>query len=492
MGGGGRGMRVVENAEGLDPALDQARREAADRIRLPDVFLEKFIRRPSTSRSSCWAISTATSFTFTSAIARSSGGIKRSSRSPRPHNLDPSLRQAICDAALAIGRKVGYENAGTVEFLVDDESGTFYFIEVNPRLQVEHTVTEIVTGVDLVKSQILIAQGRELADPEIGITSQDSIQTQGHRDPVPDHDRRPRPTTSRPTTAGSRIIARRAARDCGSTAARPRPGAIITPFYDSLLVKVSTYARRFEDAARRMERALQEYPHSRGEDQHPVPAQRRRPTRLSSKAGAPRGSSTRRPNFSSSRSRQDRATQAARPTPPRSRSTAFPGVKPGSTPAPGSEPEPPPYNHLREIPDGSRQRFQAMGAEAFSRWIREQEPLLVTDTTFRDAHQSLLATRLRTRDMLRVADAYAHLLPGLFSIEMWGGATFDTAMRFLKEDPWERLAQLREKIPNILFQMLIRGSNAVGYTSYPDNVVSRLRRRKQRRRVSTCSASSTR
>ena len=150
----------------------------------------------------------------------------------------------------------------------------------------------------------------------------------------------------------------------------------------------------------------------------------------------------------------------------------FPGVKRSpSYIAPAGEPEPPPYNHVEKISAGSRQRFQAMGAEAFSAWVREQEPLLVTDTTFRDAHQSLLATRLRTRDMLRVADAYAHLLPNLFSIEMWGGATFDTAMRFLKEDPWERLSQLREKIPNILFQMLIRGSNAVGYTSYPDNVV---------------------
>ena len=157
--------------------------------------------------------------------------------------------------------------------------------------------------------------------------------------------------------------------------------------------------------------------------------------------------------------------------PPRSRSTAFPASRGRLGTRRVAEPEPPAFDSLAEPPPGSRQRFLAMGADAFARWVREQKPLLVTDTTFRDAHQSLLATRVRTRDMLRVADAYARLCPGVFSIEMWGGATFDTAMRFLKEDPWERLAQLRERIPNILFQMLLRGSNAVGYTSYPDNVV---------------------
>src|SRR5262249_41639237 len=149
----------------------------------------------------------------------------------------------------------------------------------------------------------------------------------------------------------------------------------------------------------------------------------------------------------------------------------FPGVTCLEGYSSPPEPEPPQFDPLQSPPSGSRQRLQALGPEAFSHWVREQVPLLLTDTTFRDAHQSLLATRVRTRDMLRVADSYARLCPNLFSIEMWGGATFDTAMRFLKEDPWERLVQLREKIPNILFQMLLRGSNAVGYTSCPDNVV---------------------
>ena len=467
MGGGGRGMRVVENADGLDPALDQARREAQNAFGCPDVFLEKFIRRAKHIE--------------VQLLGDQHGHLvhlhERDCSIQRRHqkvieiapaaSLDPSVRETICRAALAIGRKAGYQNAGTVEFLLDDESGMFYFIEVNPRLQVEHTITEIITGIDIVKSQILIAEGRELGDPDIGIADQESIQVQGHaiqcritsEDPTnnftPDYGR----VTHYRSSGGPGLRL-----DGGSTTT----GAIITPFYDSLLVKVSAYARRFKDAALRMERALQEYrirgvktniPFLLNVVTHPTFLEGRCTTRFIDQT----------PALFRFAQRQDRAskllTYAAEV-----RVNGFPGVKPSST-APASEPDPPAYNRLERVVDGSRQRFLAMGAEAFSQWIREQEPLLATDTTFRDAHQSLLATRLRTRDMLRVAEAYAHLLPGLFSIEMWGGATFDTAMRFLKEDPWERLTQLREKIPNILFQMLIRGSNAVGYTSYPDNVV---------------------
>ena len=258
MGGGGRGMRVVETPDALDPALDQARREAQNAFGCPDVFLEKFIRRAKHIE--------------VQLLGDSHGHLvhlyERDCSIQRRHqkvieiapayNLDPALREAICQAALAIGRKVGYENAGTVEFLVDDETGTFYFIEVNPRLQVEHTVTEIVTGIDIVKSQILIAQGRELADPEIGIAGQESVQAQGHaiqcrittEDPtnnfIPDYGR----ITHYRSSGGPGLRL-----DGGTTTT----GAIITPFYDSLLVKVSTYARRFKDAALRMERALQEY-----------------------------------------------------------------------------------------------------------------------------------------------------------------------------------------------------------------------------------------
>ena len=472
LGGGGRGMRVVESADALDPALDQARREAQNAFGCPDVFLEKFIPRAKHIE--------------VQLLGDRHGHLvhlhERDCSIQRRHqkvieiapaaNLDPFVRDAICQAALAIGRKAGYENAGTVEFLVDDESGTFSFIEVNPRLQVEHTITEIVTGVDIVKSQILIAQGCELGDPDIGIDGQESIQAQGHaiqcritsEDPTnnftPDYGR----ITHYRSSGGPGLRL-----DGGSTTT----GAIITPFYDSLLVKISAYARRFKDAALRMERALQEYrirgvktniPFLLNVVTHPTFLEGRCTTRFIDQT----------PELFQFAQRQDRATKlltyAAEVT-----VNGFPGVKQSSssssTSTPFSEPQLPAYDRIEPVADGSRQRFAAMGAEAFSRWIREQEPLLVTDTTFRDAHQSLLATRLRTRDMLRVAEAYAHRLPNLFSIEMWGGATFDTAMRFLKEDPWERLAQLRAKVPNILFQMLIRGSNAVGYTSYPDNVV---------------------
>ncbi len=469
MGGGGRGMRVVETADALDPALDQARREAQNAFGCPDVFLEKFIRRAKHIE--------------VQLLGDQHGRLvhlyERDCSIQRRHqkvieiapaaNVDPFVRDSICQAALAMGRKVNYQNAGTVEFLVDDETGAFHFIEVNPRLQVEHTITEIITGIDIVKSQILIAQGRELADPDISIDGQESIQVQGHaiqcritsEDPTnnftPDYGR----ITHYRSSGGPGLRL-----DGGSTTT----GAIITPFYDSLLVKVSAYARRFRDAALKMERALQEFrirgvktniPFLLNVVTHPTFLEGRCTTRFIDQT----------PELFRLIQRQDRATRLLTYA-AEVRVNGFPGIKQDGYANLFHEPQPPASNHLEPLADGSRQRFQSLGAEAFARWVREQQPLLLTDTTFRDAHQSLLATRLRTRDMLRAAEAYARLLPNLFSIEMWGGATFDTAMRFLKEDPWDRLAQLREKIPNILFQMLIRGSNAVGYTSYPDNVVA--------------------
>ena len=469
MGGGGRGMRVVEDADGLDAALDQARREAGAAFGVPDVFLEKFIRKAKHIE--------------VQLLGDGHGGLvhlhERDCSLQRRHqkiveiapayNLEETLRQAICDAAVRLGRHVRYENAGTVEFLVDDETGKFYFIEVNPRIQVEHTVTEIVTGIDLIKSQILIAQGGTLADPEINLPSQDAVRTIGYAFQC-------RVTTEDPankfTPDYGRITHYRSAgglglRLDGGTAIT---GAIITPFYDSLLVKVSASGRRFIDAVNRMERALQEFrvrgvktniPFLLNVVDHPDFRAGKCTTRFIDET----------PELFRFAVRQDRATKlltyAAEVT-----VNGFPGVTRPADYAAQAEPEPPAFDHApRPPPEGSRQLFQKLGPEKFSRWVREQTTLLLTDTTFRDAHQSLLATRMRTRDMLRVGAAYARLCSKVFSIEMWGGATFDTSMRFLKEDPWERLAQLREKIPNILFQMLLRGSNAVGYTSYPDNVV---------------------
>jgi pyruvate carboxylase len=468
MGGGGRGMRVVESADALDAALDQARREAGAAFGVPDVFIEKFVRKAKHIEVQLLGDGHGN---LVHLYERDCSVQRRHQKiveiAPAPH-LDPAVRSAICDAAIAIGRHVRYQNAGTVEFLVDVDTGTFFFIEVNPRIQVEHTVTEMVTGIDLVKSQILVAQGSPLSDPEIDLPNQEAVQVQGYALQC-------RVTTEDPennfTPDYGRITHYRSVGGLGiRTDGGPAiTGGIITPFYDSLLVKICAAGRRFIDTARRMERALQEFrvrgvktniPFLLNLLEHPEFLAGNCTTRFIDDT----------PELFRFPVRQNRAsrllTYAAEIT-----VNGFPGVaRPEGYSAP-PEPEPPRYDALKGPPDGSRQRFLAMGPEAFSHWVREQQPLLVTDTTFRDAHQSLLATRVRTRDMLRVADAYARLCSGVFSIEMWGGATFDTAMRFLKEDPWQRLAQLREKVPNILFQMLLRGSNAVGYTSYPDNVV---------------------
>jgi pyruvate carboxylase len=469
MGGGGRGMRVVEDASALGAALDQARREAGAAFGVPDVFIEKFIRKAKHIEVQLLGDQHGNLvhlFERDCSVQRRHQKIVEIAPAP---NLDPGVRAAICDAAVKIGRHVRYENAGTVEFLVDVETGRFYFIEVNPRIQVEHTVTEIVSGIDLVKSQILVAQGSPLSDPEIDLPTQESVQIQGFALQC-------RVTTEDPankfTPDYGRITHYRSVGGLGiRTDGGPAiTGGIITPFYDSLLVKICASGRRFIDAARRMERALQEF-RVRGVKTnvpfllnllvHPEFLAGNCTTRFIEET----------PDLFRFPLRQNRATRlltyAAEIT-----VNGFPGVTrpPGHLAQP--EPDPPRYPALLGPPEGSRQRLQKMGPEAFARWIRDQVPLLVTDTTFRDAHQSLLATRVRTRDMMRVADAYARLCPSIFSIEMWGGATFDTAMRFLKEDPWDRLAQLRERIPNILFQMLLRGSNAVGYTSYPDNVVT--------------------
>jgi len=468
MGGGGRGMRVVESSDVLDSSIEQARREAETAFGCPDVFLEKFIRKAKHIE--------------VQLLGDQHGNLvhlyERDCSVQRRHqkvieiapayNLDPKLRLAICDAAVKIGRHVQYDNAGTVEFLVDDETGAFYFIEVNPRIQVEHTVTEMVTGIDLVKSQILIAQGAPLSDQEIGIDGQDSIQTQGFAFQC-------RITTEDPankfTPDYGKITHYRSAGGLGLRldGGPGITGGIVTPFYDSLLVKVSASGRRFVDAVKKMERALQEFrirgvktniPFLLNVINHGDFLEGRCTTRFIDET----------PELFRFPIRQDRATKlltyAAEVT-----VNGFPGVtRPANYVSP-NEPTPPHHDPTSPPPAGSRDRFKQLGAEGFAKWVREATPLLLTDTTFRDAHQSLLATRVRTRDMLRVAEAYARVCPKMFSIEMWGGATFDSSMRFLKEDPWERLAQLRERIPNILFQMLLRGSNAVGYTSYPDNVV---------------------
>jgi pyruvate carboxylase len=467
-GGGGRGMRVVLQPAELAPALEQAQREALTAFGCADVFIEKFVRRARHIEVQLLGDKQGNLihlFERDCSLQRRHQKVVEIAPSP---NLESKLRTQICEAALKVGRAVQYENAGTVEFLVDADTGKFYFIEVNPRVQVEHTVTEEVTGVDIIKTQILIAQGAPLSDPEIGLADQAQVHTQGYAIQC-------RVTTEDPENRFlpdyGRITHYRSASGMGIRldAGTAFSGAMVTPFYDSLLVKVIAKGTRFIDASRRMERCLQEFrvrgvktniPFLINLVTHPTFLKGECTTRFLDEA----------PELFQFVRRRDRATKLL----------TFIGdvivngnplvkVKP---PTIRYEPAPVPALDLgKALPAGSRDRFRKLGAAAFSRWILEQKPLLVTDTTFRDAHQSLLATRLRTYDMLRIAGAYAQMCPGLFSIEMWGGATFDTSMRFLKESPWQRLVELRERVPNILFQMLLRASNAVGYTNYPDNVV---------------------
>ncbi len=467
-GGGGRGMRIVREASEFATAFEQARRESETAFGSPDIFVEKFIKR---ARHIEVQLIGDRHGQLIHLFERDCSVQRRHQKvveiAPAPA-IRPELREALCQSALRIGREVDYENAGTVEFLVDAETDEYYFIEVNPRIQVEHTVTEQVTGIDIVKTQILVAQGIPLADERIGLPSQDVVSPYGFAIQC-------RVTTEDPANRFmpdyGRIAHYRSASGMGIRldAGSAFSGAVVYPFYDSLLVKVTAWARKFSDAAHRMERCLQEF-RVRGVKTN-LPFLLKLVLHPEFLAGAcTTDFIDRTPELFDFPTRRDRASKLlryladtivngndlVRDRPRAQRRT--PAIVP-------------PVKHDSPIPAGSRTRLQEMGPEAFSRWILEQKELLITDTTFRDAHQSLLATRFRTYDLLRIADAYARLCPQLFSIEMWGGATFDTSMRFLKECPWQRLAEIRERIPNILLQMLLRASNAVGYTNYPDNVV---------------------
>lgn len=467
-GGGGRGMRVVRDPADLESAFEQARHESLTAFGSPDIFVEKFIQR---ARHIEVQLLGDKHGNLVHLFERDCSVQRRHQKvveiAPAP-NLDPKVRQALCEAALVIGRAVNYQNAGTVEFLVDAETNKFYFIEVNPRIQVEHTVTEEVTGVDIVRSQILIAQGVPLSDPAIELASQDAVRTNGFAVQC-------RVTTEDPTNKFmpdyGRISHYRSAGGMGIRldAGTAFSGAVVYPFYDSLLVKVTAWARQFPDASRRIERCLQEF-RIRGVKTN-IPFLLKlvmHPTFTSGRCTT--GFIDETPALFDLPQRKDRATKLL--TFLSEMIVNGNSLVKGRPKAVRRTPAPRPASDTsKAIPDGMRQKLQKLGAEKFAQWIRRQKPLLITDTSFRDAHQSLLATRVRTYDLLQVADAYARNCSELFSLEMWGGATFDTAMRFLKECPWQRLTELRERVPNILFQMLLRASNAVGYTNYPDNVV---------------------
>ncbi len=467
-GGGGRGMRVVNDAAEFAGAYESARRESLTAFGSPEIFVEKFIQR---ARHIEVQLLGDQHGNLVHLFERDCSVQRRHQKvveiAPAP-NLPIDVRNRLCNAALQIGNAVRYDNAGTVEFLVDADTNELYFIEVNPRIQVEHTVTEEVTGIDVVRSQILIAQGEELSSPAIGLASQKDVETTGFaiqcRVTTEDPANRFMPDYGRVThyrSAGGMGIRL----DAGTAFS----GAVVFPFYDSLLVKVSAWGRSFDDAAQRMERCLQEF-RIRGVKTN-IPFL----TRLITDPTFIAGECTTRfidetPELFEFVPRRDRATKILTYI-GETNVNGNPIVKDQLRATRRAPAKLPSIDVRGTLPQGTRDRFKKLGAAAFMRWIREQQPLLWTDTTMRDAHQSLLATRFRTYDLATIAEAYAQRCADLFSIEMWGGATFDVSMRFLKESPWQRLEVLRQKIPNILFQMLLRASSAVGYANYPDNVV---------------------
>jgi pyruvate carboxylase len=466
-GGGGRGTRVVEDATQLAELLPGARREAQAAFGNDEVYLEKLVRR---ARHVEVQILGDAHGTLVHLFERDCTVQRRHQkvveRAPAVFLSEPE-REGLCAAALAIGRAARYRNAGTVEFLQDADSGRCYFIEVNPRIQVEHTVTECATGIDLVKAQIRIAGGARIGTPESGVPAQADIHVSAHalqcrittEDPennfIPDYGKIA--AYRSPAGFGIRL-------DAGTA----YTGAIITRSYDSLLVKVTAWSPTPQETIARMHRALWEF-RIRG-----VVTNLRFLDQLITHPRFVSGDYTTRfieetPELFQWPRKRDRATRILSYLGativngnPEVKGRARPAHSGAAKLPPGPLPPPAP---------GTKQKLDALGPERFAQWMLAEERVLFTDTTMRDAHQSLLATRLRTLDMTAIAPYYASLLPQLFSLECWGGATFDVAMRFLREDPWERLRSLRERTPNLLLQMLLRGANAVGYTSYPDNVV---------------------
>lgn len=467
LGGGGRGMRIVKEESELEESYNRAKSEAKSAFGNDEVYVERFIENPKHIE--------------VQVIGDESGNIvhlfERDCSVQRRHQkvvevapsigLEEDLRDNINNAAVQLMENIKYINAGTVEFLVSNNE--YYFIEVNPRVQVEHTITEMVTGVDIVQTQLKIADGLNIHSASIGIPKQKDIQTIGYAI-------QSRVTTEDPLNDFSpdtgRIMVYRTGGGFGVRldAGNGYQGAVISPYYDSLLVKVSTWALTFEQAAQKMVRNLKEF-RIRGIKTN-IPFLKNVVLHEDFASGAYNTSFIdNSPELFEFPIRRDRGTKLLTYISdmtingvegvPKKKKPIFPKIiKPD-------------INILEEVPEGTKQILDKHGPEYLSKWLKEQPNTLLTDTTFRDAHQSLLATRVRTHDLVGIADETARLLPDLFSMEMWGGATFDVSYRFLREDPWDRLNQLRKKMPNVLFQMLLRAGNAVGYKNYPDNVIEK-------------------
>ena len=460
-GGGGRGMRIIEKEDDLILGFESAVSESQKAFGSSAVFIEKYLKNPKHIE--------------VQILGDKHGNIvhlyERDCSVQRRHqkiveyapafSLPDDLRLRICEDAVKLAEHVDYSNAGTLEFLVD-ESGSHYFIEMNPRIQVEHTVTEMITGIDLVQSQIMVAQGCKLSDPEINIKSQDDIKINGYsiqsRITTEDPKNNFMPDTGRIDVyrTGSGFGIRL---DGGNGFS----GSEITPFYDSLLVKTISWDRTFNGAARKAIRSLKEL-RVRGVKTNVgfLVNVLSHDKFLAGKCDTKFVDDTR--ELFEIEEGRDRATRILN----------FIGnvmVNERKGEKQDFENIISPDVSMLDVKKGSRDMLLEMGAEKYAQWVKDQKKLLITDTTMRDAHQSLVATRFRTNDFLKVSEATSKYMNDLFSLEMWGGATFDVAYRFLKESPWRRLEQLREGIPNVMFQMLLRASNAVGYRNYPDNVI---------------------
>ncbi|HXI56726.1 MAG TPA: pyruvate carboxylase [Polyangia bacterium] len=469
-GGGGRGMRVVNNDAEMTESLERARSEARKAFGDDSMFLEKLVVRPKHIE--------------VQVLGDQHGNLvhlfERDCSVQRRHqkvveyapawSLPEAVRARLAEDALKVARQVNYTNAGTVEFLVA-ENGAHYFIEVNPRIQVEHTVTEVITGRDLVQAQIRIAQGYRLPDPEIDIPNQEAIQKRGVAIQVRVTAEDPR-NDFLPDTGKIAVYRPGAGLGIRLDDGSGYVGARVSPFYDSLLVKITASGLEWNYARRKVVRSLREF-RIRGVKTniyflenvlaHPTFAQGKAHTTFVDET----------PELVQYTPRRDRATRILRyvaSTVVNGHATVRGKPKPPIT-ALSREPLLPVVDPRVPPPPGSKQILDSRGPEGVVRWLREHRAVRLTDTTWRDAHQSLLATRLRTYDLARIAPATARICADFFSLEMWGGATFDVAYRFLSEDPWLRLEELRKMVPNIMFQMLVRGANAVGYTNYPDDVV---------------------
>lgn len=467
-GGGGKGMRIVREESELEDAFHRAKSEAQKSFGNSEVYIERYIDNPKHIE--------------VQVIGDEYGNIvhlyERDCSVQRRHQkvvevapsvgLPDELRERICQSALQLMKNIKYVNAGTVEFLVSGDE--FFFIEVNPRVQVEHTITEMITGIDIVKTQILVADGASLFDERIALPPQEEIQTLGYAIQC-------RITTEDPTNDfmpdSGTIIAYRSSGGFGVRldAGDGFQGAEISPYYDSLLVKLSTHAITFKQAEEKMERSLREM-RIRGVK-----------TNIPFLVNVMRNEKFRSGDYTTKFIEETLELFDIAPTLDRGTKTleyignvtinGFPNVekrtKPDYESTSISQVSKKKIQHLY----GTKQLLDEKGPSGVANWVKAQDDVLITDTTFRDAHQSLLATRVRTKDMLNIASKTAEVFKDSFSLEMWGGATFDVAYNFLKENPWERLEKLRKAIPNVLFQMLLRASNAVGYKNYPDNVIQK-------------------